>query len=366
MLGWEDPNRIHGGLGVASSALAEALQKYTDVSFFFPSSRPLSTIQPQRYQHPVPVRLNAYENKHALYGKSIRKAMAVYDRTVLTEGLGWDPDLVHAHDWMTFQSAGQISALLGIPLVLHVHSLASDRSEHPVGLPYEMEKMWLPKASLVIAVSQYTAQKIQQEYHVPASRIAVLNHGVPPEVSFRSDAFTRKNLILFLGRMTWQKGPWHFIRMAESLLADRNDLKFVMAGDGDIWPEAIRYVARSHIGTDVHLPGHLERKDVFKLLSMANAMVVTSESEPLGLVALEAAHFGVPVILPPNCGAKEHLPQTPVVDPADLDHLTDTVKMLLDDQTKAAAVVKMNQQAVQGQNWDMVVRTLLRIYQEML
>lgn len=366
MLGWEDPNRIHGGLGVASAALADSLQGHTDVSFWFPSSRPSGAARPQRYQKAIPVHLPAYAAGKDLYGEAIQKAMTLYNRTVVEEGLNWDPDIVHAHDWMTFPAAGQIASSLGVPLVLHVHSLATDRSENPSGLPYETEQEWLKAAALIIAVSKYTARQLQEQYQISASRIAVLDHGAPPVEPFRTPSFTRQKLVLFVGRMTWQKGPEHFLSMAEHLLAERSDLRFVMAGDGDLWPELIKRVAKAGNGTTIHLPGHLDREAVFRLFSMADALVMTSESEPLGLVALEAAHFGVPVILPPNCGATDMLPDAPVVHPWQTKEVASTLTTLLDQPEETRSMVEKNREAIRDHSWEKVGRRLLSIYHERL
>lgn len=363
MLGWEDPNKIHGGLGVASAALAEALSKQTDVSFWFPSGQPARSDDPARYrQRVIPVDMPAYASGEELYGESLSQSLELYNRLVVAEGAAWDPEIVHAHDWMTFEAAASVSRILNVPLVFHVHSLATDREEDPRSLAFQAESTWLKVADLLIAVSEYTKLELIEKYGIAADKIKVLEHGLPKIASFRKPKPFTDKLVLFLGRMTWQKGPQHFLEMAKEVLGQRNDVRFVMAGEGDQWAEVIREIARNRLGLSIQAPGHLSRSEIFDLLSMADALVMTSESEPMGLVALEATHFGLPVILPPNCGAREYLPQAPVVSPEDSSLLSSTLLQLLDEQDLAQEQVRQNKANIRNQSWDHVASRLMEFY----
>lgn len=367
MLGWEDPNKIHGGLGVASSALAEALSNLTEVSFWFPSGQPAKAESLARYQaNAVPVTLPAYAGGEDLYGQEISQSLQLYNRLVVAEGAAWDPEIVHAHDWMTFEAAAKVARALGIPLIFHVHSLATDREESPDSLAYQTEMKWLPAADLLIAVSEYTKSQLIQHYHIPAEKIRVLEHGMPSAVSFATPKPYDEQLVIFLGRMTWQKGPMHFVEMAREVLRQRKDIRFIMAGEGDLWPEVIQTIASNRLGLYIQTPGHLTREDTFRLLSMADALVMTSESEPMGLVAFEATHFNLPVILPPNCGAREFLPDAPVVPPQDSTALATTLLSLLDQKEAASQQVQRNKSNLQDHSWDMVAHRLLDLYRTLL
>lgn len=363
MLGWEDPNKIHGGLGVASAALADALGKHTDVSFWFPSGQPARTDSAARYrQRVIPVELPAYAAGEDLYGKGLAQSLALYNRLVIEQGVAWDPEIVHAHDWMTFEAAAAVSEMLQVPLVFHVHSLATDREEHPESLAFQMESKWLKAADLLIAVSEYTKAELMKHYGIDSEKISVLEHGLPSVEAYRSPKPFSEKLVLFLGRMTWQKGPFHFLEMAKQVLEDRNDVRFVMAGEGDQWADVIREIAKYRLGAQIQAPGHLTRTDIFDLLSMADALVMTSESEPMGLVALEALHFEVPVILPPNCGAREYLPHAPVVSPENTHQLATSLNELLEKKKKGKKQVKKNKAHISGQSWDLVATRLMELY----
>lgn len=367
MLGWEDPNKIHGGLGVASAALAEALSKQTDVSFWFPSGQPARTDSAARYrQRVIPVELPAYASGEDLYGEGLAQSLALYNRLVIAEGAAWDPEIVHAHDWMTFEAAASVSEMLDVPLVFHVHSLATDREEKPESLAFQMESKWLKVADLLIAVSEYTKSELVAKYGIDPAKISVLEHGLPGVEAYRSPKPFSEKLVLFLGRMTWQKGPFHFLEMAKEVLRERNDVRFVMAGEGDQWPAVIQEIAQQGLGLNIQAPGHLTRTDIFDLLSMADALVMTSESEPMGLVALEALHFDVPVILPPHCGAREYLPYAPVVPPNDANLLASTLNKLLKKRKSGEKQVSNNKAHISDQSWDLVATRLMELYTPLL
>lgn len=367
MLGWEDPNKIHGGLGVASAALAEALSKQTDVFFWFPSGQPARADSAARYRHrAIPVELPAYASGEDLYGEGLAQSLELYNRLVIQEGIAWDPEIVHAHDWMTFEAAASVSAMLHVPLVFHVHSLATDREENPESLAFQMESKWLNVADLLIAVSEYTKAELIEKYGINPEKISVLEHGLPGVHAYRNPKPFSEKLVLFLGRMTWQKGPFHFLEMAKKILQERDDVRFVMAGEGDQWADVIREIAKNKLGVHIHAPGHLSRTDVFDLLSMADVLVMTSESEPMGLVALEALHFDVPVILPPHCGAREYLPYAPVVSPDDVSFLTTTLNKLLSKKKSGKKQVKKNKAHISEQSWDLVATRLMELYTPLL
>lgn len=366
MLGWEDPAHIHGGLGVASAGLARSLGAHLDVSFGFPSS---STADrgPQPYRElRVPVSLPAYATGSNYDGPAFGQAWQRYSATVMAEGMLRQPDLVHAHDWMTFPAAGNLALALDVPLVFHVHSTARDREETPGGLAWETEQHWLPKADLILTVSDYSARDLVEHFQVEPERIHVLRHGKPELAPYRNKKPFQSPLVLFLGRMTWQKGPLHFLEMAFRLLEEEKDIRFVMAGEGDLWPEVLQRIARKGLSTRILAPGALPQEEVFDLLSMADLLVMTSEAEPMGLVALEAAHFGVPMILPPNCGAAELLREAPVVAPDDTNGLCKAVSDLLGQPQTRLDIVKQHHKILEGLSWEAASQQLLTHYARLI
>ncbi len=366
MLGWEDPAHIHGGLGVASAGLARSLGAHLDVSFGFPSNYPESGLPLPYRELRVPVTLPAYATGTTLYGPAFEQAWRRYATTVMAQGIRQQPDLIHAHDWMTFPAAGNLAMALDVPLVYHVHSTALDREESPGGLAWETEQHWLPKADLILTVSDRSARELVDHFQLDPERVHVLRHGRPELAPYRNQKPFRSPLVLFLGRMTWQKGPFHFLNMAFQLLEEGKDLRFVMAGEGDLWPEVLQQIARRGLGTRILAPGTLPQEEVFDLLSMADLLVMTSEAEPMGLVALEAAHFGVPMVLPPNCGAAELLTESIVIPPSDTESLCQAVNGLLENPKQCLEMVTRNHLSLEGLSWEAASQHLLDHYSRLM
>lgn len=338
MLGWEFPPFVHGGLGVACHGLAAALASRLPLTLALPHSTP-----PPGFSHlalPPPAKsprlslrigvdsdLAPYLDADPpgpigpdLYGSDLPARVFGFARRAAAAASAIDFDLIHAHDWMTALAGLEIRARTGKPLVFHVHSLGFDRAgRHEQDWIHKLECRILREADLVITVSHYTRGIALRHYGAPPDKTVVVHNGIAPITPFRTPKPFPGKLVVFLGRLTGQKGPDHFLEIARQVLVARPKVRFAMAGRGRQLHRLMASARRLGIHHAFHFTGFLNRQKVHHLFSMADAYCMPSNSEPFGLSALEAAQFGVPVVLSQESGVAEILSAAriaPSSDPA--------------------------------------------------
>lgn len=238
---------------------------------------------------------------------------------------GQDFDVIHAHDWLTFPAAQAMSIATGKPWVAHAHSTEFDRSgEHVNTQVAEIERLGVNQAQRVIAVSQLTQDLLVQRYGISRDKCKIVYNGIEkvwkngtehfepikPTASIKKD----EKVVLFLGRVTMQKGPEYFIAAAKKVLEKLDKVKFVVAGSGDQIEQVIEQAARAGIGHKVTFTGFLHREDVERIFKMADVYVMPSVSEPFGIAPLEAISHDVPVIISKTSGVSEVLEHVLKVD----------------------------------------------------
>lgn len=242
-------------------------------------------------------------------------------------------DVIHAHDWLTYPAGIAVSRVSGKPLVVHVHSTEFDRAGNNINQrTFDIEKAGMQAATRVIAVSQFTKSLCVRRYGVAASQIDVVYNGIEQEAAQpRSGAKieSQDKIVLFLGRITMQKGPEYFIAAAKRVLEKMGNVKFVLAGSGDMAVRMIELAASMGIGDKVLFTGFLRGADVDKVYQMADCYVMPSVSEPFGLAALEAIKHDVPVIISKTSGASEVLRHVLKVDFWDIDEMANKVLAVL-------------------------------------
>lgn len=242
-------------------------------------------------------------------------------------------DVVHAHDWLTYPAGMAISKLTGKPLVVHVHSTEFDRSGTSVNQRvYEIERAGMHAAARVVAVSQFTKSICVRRYGVHPARVDVVYNGIDREKAQPSNGARIESddkLVLFLGRITMQKGPEYFIAAAKRVLERVPNVKFVLAGSGDMAIRMIELAASMGIGHKVLFTGFLRGSDVDRVYQMADCYVMPSVSEPFGIAALEAIKHDVPVILSKTSGASEVLTHVLKVDFWDIDEMANKIVAVL-------------------------------------
>ena len=238
-------------------------------------------------------------------------------------------DVIHAHDWITFPAAVAISRATGKPMVAHVHSLERDRcGDYGSERIIQIEHMGLEAATKVVAVSHYTASQIVREHGIERDRIEVVHNGVYPTRAisqYKKRSQWPGKIVLFLGRVTFQKGPDYFVEAAAKVVPHVPDVLFVMAGSGDMLPRMIERVNALGIGENFRFTGFLRGREVEEMFSIADLYVMPSVSEPFGLSALEAINYETPVVVSRQSGVAEVLRHSLRVDFWDIDRLADLI-----------------------------------------
>lgn len=385
MLGWEFPPFISGGLGTACYGLTRAMDhlgmevtfvlprmvegKYaTHVKMLTPLSRtsassfkfgelknvkfctigspllPYST--PEAYQQQLE---QALRQKQMMLGGNISSASQLmvwnhYSSDMYTEVHRYAAmaaelaqtaqfDVVHAHDWMTYPAGIAISAISGKPLIVHVHSTEFDRSGENVNqMIYDIEREGMERAYRVIAVSHFTRNIIISRYGISSEKVEVVYNGVERNGSWslaETGIDKDEKIVLFLGRITMQKGPEYFLQAAKKVLEVMDNVKFVMAGSGDLMHRAIEMAAELGIGHKVLFTGFLRGEDVQKIYKMADLYVMPSVSEPFGIAPLEALDHDVPVIISKQSGVSEVLMHALKVDFWDVNEIANKIVAVL-------------------------------------
>jgi glycogen(starch) synthase len=234
-------------------------------------------------------------------------------------------DIVHAHDWMTYPAGIAVATMSGKPLVAHIHSTEFDRSgEHVNQMIYDIEREGMHRADKVIAVSHLTRNIVIERYGVSGEKVEVVHNGVERngnwslgETGIKKD----EKVVLFLGRITMQKGPEYFLQAAKKVLEVMDNVKFVMAGSGDLMHRSIEMAAELGIGHKVLFTGFLRGEDVKKIYEIADLYVMPSVSEPFGIAPLEALDHDVPVIISKHSGVSEVLTHALKVDFWDVNEI---------------------------------------------
>jgi glycosyltransferase involved in cell wall biosynthesis len=256
-----------------------------------------------------------------------------YARLVVALAAHEQFDVIHAHDWLTYPAGIAVSRVSGKPLVVHVHSTEFDRAGNNINQrTFDIEKAGMQAAARVVAVSQFTKSLCVRRYGIPASRIDVVYNGIEQEAAQpRANVAIERadKIVLFLGRITMQKGPEYFIAAAKRVLEKFENVKFVLAGSGDMAVRMIELAASMGIGDKVLFTGFLRGGDVDKVFQMADCYVMPSVSEPFGLAALEAIKHDVPVIISKTSGASEVLRHVLKVDFWDIDEMANKILAVL-------------------------------------
>jgi glycosyltransferase involved in cell wall biosynthesis len=279
-------------------------------------------------------------------------------------------DVIHAHDWMTFPAAMAIAGFSGRPLVVHVHATEFDRSgEHINRSVYDIERLGMLAAARVIAVSDRTKRTIVERYGVPPEKVDVVYNGIESvgrtESSVRAQR--REKVVLFLGRITRQKGPEFFVRAAARVAERVDHVKFVIAGAGDMLPSIVELVDELGLKDIVEFTGFLHGPEVEQAYQKADVYAMPSVSEPFGLTALEAARHGVPVVLSKNSGVAEVLRRGALkVDFWDVEMMAKMIVSILRYPALADMLRRESAAEIRGLTWDAAAQKCIRFYHDVI
>lgn len=421
MLGWEFPPFISGGLGTACYGLTHAMDQLgLEVTFVLPkmvesvfathvklltpnawasaTSFTLSQMKNIRF-HAINSPLHPYSTPD-IYRRQIEETLKEkqkiqngiitasqpaggddYSRDMYTEvhryaaiaaelSKNENFDIVHAHDWMTYPAGVAVATINGKPLIVHVHSTEFDRSgEHVNQMIYDIEREGMEKATKVIAVSHYTRSTIINRYGIDSNKVEVVYNGVERNGSWAlADTGIKKDekIVLFLGRITMQKGPEYFLQAAQKVLEVMDNVKFVMVGAGDLMHRSIEMAAELGIGHKVLFTGFLRGEDVQKIYRMADLYVMPSVSEPFGIAPLEALNHDVPVIISKQSGVSEVLMHALKVDFWDVNEIANKIVAVLKYPPLQETLANHGNFEVRKLRWKDAAMKCIKIYEETL
>lgn len=279
-------------------------------------------------------------------------------------------DVIHAHDWMTIFAGIHARKVGNIPLVLHVHALEFDRSgEHINQDVYDIERRGMEAADHIIAVSHYTKRVIVERYGINPQKITAVHNAVYRNEARQAYHVSKKKsakIVLFLGRITFQKGPDYFVEAAAKVLKALPDVKFVMAGAGDMMPRMIERVAELGLGRHFHFTGFLRGTDIEKIFTMSDLYVMPSVSEPFGISPLEAMMCDVPVIISRQSGVAEILQGAMKVDFWDVNEIANKIIAILKYPVLAAEIVARSREDLRNIHWENAASQIVKTYQRIL
>jgi glycosyltransferase involved in cell wall biosynthesis len=277
-----------------------------------------------------------------------------------------DFDIIHAHDWLAYPAGIAAMEVSGKPLVIHVHATDFDRSGGSVNPDvYRIEKNGMDAASKIITVSNLTRDIVIHKYFINPDKVETVYNAVEPvKISERlmiKKGFDEK-VVTFLGRITMQKGPEYFIEAAYKVLQAMDNVRFVMAGSGDMMERMMRRAAALKITDRFHFTGFLKGADVFSLLDMSDVYIMPSVSEPFGISPLEAMQSNVPVIISKQSGVAEILTHAVKTDFWDIDAMADSIYGILNYPALANMFIKKGKEEVIRFKWDNSARHVKEIY----
>lgn len=279
-------------------------------------------------------------------------------------------DVIHAHDWLTYMAGIAAKRLSGKPLVVHVHATSFDRSsDNNIDTRvYDIEKRGMEAADRVITVSDLTRNIVITKYGIDPSKVVTVHNAV--DFSGRSEIQVergvKEKVVTFLGRITFQKGPEYFIEAAAKVLRKCKNVRFVMAGSGDMMNRSIRQVARLGISDSFHFTGFLRGAEVQKMFALSDVYVMPSVSEPFGISPLEAMRSGVPSVISRQSGAAEVLKYAFKVDFWDVDAMADEIYALLQYPALADFASKYGYDEVNTLKWNNAAAKIKSVYESVI
>lgn len=398
MLGWEFPPFFSGGLGIACFGLTKALaERGVQVTFVMPfgpqgMSSPHARILIASNLRNVKVKAVAsllvpYMNSESydeacravlshspgprhgfLYGHNIFEEVARFASKVEAIAALEEFDIIHAHDWMTYPAAIAAKRATGKPLVMHIHNTCFDRGgDNPNSFEYQLEREGFEAADRIFAISSLVRSRLISQYGVPPEKIEIVYNGLDPPGPAQGDVRVEPDdkLVLFLGRVTLQKGPDYFVEAARLVLDKMPNVKFVMAGSGDMLPRMINRVAELGMARNFFFTGFVNREEGDRLYRAADLFVMPSVSEPFGLVPLEALQWGTPVLISKQSGVSEVLTHALKVDFWDVREMANKILSVLAYSSLHKTLADNGSAETRQFNWGTPAEHCRRVYAQL-
>lgn len=419
MFGWEFPPHISGGLGTACFGLTRGLAKHdVDVIFVVPKAYGDEDQQAVRLVNASDVTFDLEDTEYKEFWSRVKYmeigsniipyvgteefAKAVEDRKKKSEkyssnvfskqyefsgkyganlmeevsryaliasavALKEDYDVIHAHDWLTYPAGIAAKKSSGKPLVVHMHATEFDRTGENVNkIVYDIEREGLEAADRIIAVSNLTRNTVINKYGIDPDKVVTVYNAVDQTMTKEIENIKRnlkEKVVTFLGRITYQKGPEYFIEAAYKILQKDRNVRFVMAGSGDMLHKMIERVAALRIADRFHFAGFLRGEDVDKMFALSDVFVMPSVSEPFGIVPLEAMRINVPVVISKQSGVSEILKHALKIDFWDVDAMADSIYGLCHYDALSEMFKKYGKVEVENLKWENAALNVKNVYE---
>ncbi|MFH1649049.1 MAG: glycosyltransferase family 4 protein [Candidatus Woesearchaeota archaeon] len=398
MFGWEFPPFFAGGVGVVCFEMVRALSKAgMDVTYVMPFGPKNITspyakvliaenILPGVTVKTIPTMMQAYMSEQEYdqsYQEYLRNSDVDSTKVLYSSNLWLEVqrfakratliarhekfDVIHAHDWMTFPAAVEAKKISGKPLVVHIHNTIYDRYLGSGGeAEKEIELMGMHYADKIVAISYFVKNRLVNDYHISPERIEVIHNAaiaMDDNISYRNATIQDKDkVVLFAGRVTVQKGPDYFVEAAKKVLDKNPNVKFILAGTGDMLPRMINRAAELGIVRNFIFPGFYSREDAERLFSMADVFVMPSVSEPFGIVPLEAMSKSKPVIISKQSGVAEIVHHALKVDFWDVDDIANKILAVLNYPSLQQHLGHSGKIELKNITWDEFARKTMDLY----
>ena len=362
MIGWEYPPFKTGGLGTHCYGLTRSLtDKNINIDFYMPKTKQKAVSDKENLIIKEIGETNIFpydrpEDKE-LAGHFFESVYRYND--LIVKKVEGNYSLIHCHDWLTMNAGIRLKEKLGVPLVLSIHSTEYDRSGwlHPNQWFIDIERDGMEKSDRIIAVSHFTKRVILEKYGINPNKISVIHNAVYP---LGEDE--KKNIVLFLGRLTIQKGPEFFLRAAKKVLDYNNDTQFIVAGTGDLLPSLIDKAVDLGISNKVMFTGLLTEDEVKHIYRISSVYIMPSVSEPFGITALEAISAGTPTIVSKTAGVAEAFNNCLKVDFWDIDEMANKIISLLKYDPLHKTITTEGIKEINLFTWERVAEKTIEVY----
>lgn len=354
MFGWEFPPFNSGGLGVACQGLTRSLsERGFQVTFVMPKKLDISTPYARMVfaqKDDVDIRvidsaLTPYVTSASylrdrggdgIYGRDLFAEVERYKMKGAEIARESEFDVIYAHDWLSFGAGVEAKYATGKPLIVHVHATEFDRCGGRNGINehvYGVEKWGMEQADSVIAVSELTKDIIVREYGIPEGKVRVVHNGIDESTAPSGAGWLRMRglksagykIVLFLGRITLQKGPDYFLKAAKRVIERNPKVMFVISGSGDMEDGIMQLAASLGISGNVLFTGFISGGDRHEMYMASDLFVMPSVSEPFGITPLEAMKLGTPVLISKQSGVSEVVHHALKADFWDVDEMANKI-----------------------------------------
>lgn len=419
MFGWEFPPHILGGLGTASYGITKGLSAqpdvhitfclpkpwgdedksfmniiglsetpivWRDVDYDFVKQRLGNRMTPEQYYQ---LRDHIYADfSYRLtddlgciefsgkYPDNLQDEINNYSIVAGVIARQQEYDIIHAHDWLTYPAGIHAKNVSGKPLVIHVHATDFDRSRgHVNPTVYGIEKDGMDHADCIMCVSELTRQTVINHYHQDPAKCITMHNAVYPlsqdildmvEEKRKDHQQRKEKIVTFLGRITMQKGPEYFVEAASLVLQRTHNIRFCMAGSGDMMNDMINLVASRGIADRFHFPGFMRGKQVYEAFADSDVYVMPSVSEPFGISPLEAMQCGVPSIISKQSGCAEILDKCIKTDYWDINAMADAMYSLCTNESLHEYLKVEGKNEVAQITWEKVGNRIYNVYNQLI